>query len=80
MGWAGSVPGHGEQEGLGERAWFVRITERSSVYQEHVRRKVVRGEAGKANRNLNLNPGTPVKGFESYPGGIGKSLKDSKRE
>ena len=50
MGWAGSVPGHGEQEGLGERARFVRITERSSVYLEHVRGKVVREEAGKANR------------------------------
>ena len=47
MGWAGSVPGHGEQEGLGERARFVRITERSSVYLEHVRGKVVREEAGK---------------------------------
>lgn len=51
VGWAGSVPGHGEQEGLGERAQLIRITVRSSVYLEHVRGKVVTEEAGKANRN-----------------------------
>ena len=78
MGWAGSVPGHGEQEGLGERARFVRITERSSVYLEHVRGKVVREEAGKANRNP--KPWNTCQRIWIISWGIGKSLKDLKRE
>lgn len=72
VGWAGSVLGMESRKIWVRRARFIRITERSSVYLEHVREKVVREELERQTGTLNL--GTPVKGFGLYPGAL-KSLK-----